>query len=100
MTQPAYEVGLGLAPLDFDRLAPSLRHRGLVEQYIGDPSPIRTPMGVADVSIDGLDESEIETHVARLQANLLGVCYFHRLPDFELHWDFAARTMLIRHRVS
>jgi predicted aspartyl protease len=96
MTQPTCEVGLGLAPADFDQLVSSLRQPGLVEQHVGGPVPILAPTGLAYVSIDGLDNSEIETRIVRLPDNLLGVCYFHRLMGFELHWDFASRTMVIR----
>jgi hypothetical protein len=95
MTQATCDVGLGLAPEEFDQLLPSLRNLSLVEQYIGATS-VSTPIGIARVSIDGLDDSEIETRIARLSDNLLGVCYFHRLPGFELHWTFATRVMVIR----
>jgi predicted aspartyl protease len=95
MTQPACEIGLGLAPADFDRVRPSLRQIELVEHDIGEESQT-TVAGIGRVRIDSLDGSEIETRIARLHSNLLGVCFFHRLPGFEVHWDLASRAMTIR----
>ena len=96
MTQAACEVGLGLGPIAFDRLAPVLQLPESVEQDVGGPSPLRIPTGVGRVSIEGLDGSEVQTRIARLRDNLLGVCFFHRLHDFELHWDLASRAMTLR----
>jgi predicted aspartyl protease len=97
MTQAECEIGLSLTAADFDRLAPTLAQQWTVERYdVGSPTPVAIPTGIGRVSLYGLDGSEIETHIARLGTNLLGVCYFHRLVGFEMNWDFASRTMVIR----
>jgi predicted aspartyl protease len=58
---------------------------------------IDTGMTQANCEIGvALDGSEIETRIVRLESNLLGVCFFHRLPGFDVHWDLGARTMTIR----
>jgi len=98
MTQPSCVVGLGLRADDFERLALMLPPAGSVQQLTGTPLPVSVPMLSGRVSIEGLDNTEIETNIARLSDNLLGVCYFHHLPEFELYWDFAARAMTIRRK--
>lgn len=55
--------------------------------------------GVGAIELAGLDESEMDTRIVESGANLLGVCYFHRLQGFQLTWDFSARTMTIVRRV-
>ncbi|HLC29639.1 MAG TPA: hypothetical protein VJM51_02525 [Dehalococcoidia bacterium] len=47
------------------------------------------------VALVGLEGSEVETRIVNAGANLLGVCYFHRLPEFSILWDMANRTMSI-----
>jgi hypothetical protein len=97
MTQEACEVGLGLTIEAYDRLAPQLESLRSVEyETVGRPMPDSIFTAVGRVSIDGLDNSEIQTRIARIDANILGVCFFHRLPGFELVWDLTSRTMTIR----
>lgn len=54
--------------------------------------------GVGVVSLPGLPASGIVTHIVDAGANLLGVSYFHRLPNHALEWDFERRTMTISER--
>ena len=51
--------------------------------------------GIGVVALVGLEGSEVETRIVNAGANLLGVCYFHRLPEFSILWDMANRTMSI-----
>ena len=96
MTQPTCEVGLGLGPEEFDRLAQDLQPLGTVEQDVGEPMPVKIPLLKGSVSIEGLDNSKIQTGIASLNDNLLGVCFFHHLSDCELVWNLPARTMTLR----
>ena len=96
MTQPTCEVGLGLGPEEFDRLAQDLQPFGAVERDIGEPIPVKIPLRKGSVSIEGLDNSEVQTGIARLSDNLLGVCFFHHLSDCELVWNLPNRTMTLR----
>ena len=50
-------------------------------------------MGTA--RIEGLEDSEVETYIAEVGDNLLGVCYFQRLPGYEIIWDLEAGQMRI-----
>jgi predicted aspartyl protease len=97
MTEPNCAVGVALGPTDFDRLAASFTRQRLIGVEVA-TGPLADPVltAMARVSIDSLDGSEIETHIARLGSNLLGVCFFHRLPGFEVHWNLASRTMTIQ----
>ncbi len=51
--------------------------------------------GIGRVALVGLDGSELETRIVNAGANLLGVCYFHRLPEFDVLWNLAGRTLRI-----
>lgn len=81
---------------------------GTVRQHLTEMQEIRiqgigiradfVASGVGSVSLPGLPESEIDTQIVAAGANLLGVCYFHRLPNHRLEWDFERRTMTISER--
>jgi predicted aspartyl protease len=97
MTQEACEVGLALTHEDFDRLSRSRESlHSVAYEGAGLSAPSTIPTMAARVSIEGLDDAAIETRIARIGSNIVGVCFFHRLPGFELVWDFASRTMIIR----
>jgi predicted aspartyl protease len=97
LTQASCEIGVALRSTDFDRLLSSFGQRSLSGLEIATgPVTEFIPTATARVSIDDLDDSEIETQIVRLESNLLGVCFFHRLPGFEVHWDLASRAMTIR----
>lgn len=100
MTRTNCEIGLSLTPFDFDRVGLASQPR-LVERYGAEGGAvINVRVAIGRIGIDGLDGSDIETRIARLNSNLLGVCFFHRIPEFEMHWDFASRAMTIRRRIG
>ncbi len=54
--------------------------------------------GTGDVQLEGLPASTVTTRILDAGDNVLGVCYFHRLPNHRLEWDFERRTMTISER--
>ena len=97
MTSPDCLIGLGLDYDNFSAIVPNLDFLSRIEvEDVGDAGPRFARAGLATVSIDGLDNSDVETYVAEVGDNLLGVCYFHALQGYELVWDLSAGSMTIR----
>ncbi|MBM2826940.1 MAG: hypothetical protein HW403_1004 [Dehalococcoidia bacterium] len=75
-------VGVGLNNEDYAAVRSRLARERRVPNYsVGQEEPEMVRSGIARVSIVGLDNSEVETGVAEVGDNLLGVCYFHRLKN-------------------
>lgn len=96
MTSPDCLIGVGLSEENYRVVRPHLRVMRRIEmQGVGNYSPIRVRGGVGTVRIEGLEDSEVETYIAEVGDNLLGVCYFQRLPGYEIIWDLEAGQMRI-----
>ena len=98
-THPRCFVGLALDESNFRAIRPGLReirHAGF--HVPGSLDLIEGESGLASVSIVGLDGSQVLTRVVNAGENILGVCYFHQLVDFEVLWDLGRREMSIRRR--
>ncbi len=95
-TQSQCLVGVELEAASYDVVRLRLRDRFDIQVQSGGGELRWTESGIGSVEVVGLDSSLTYTPVARGAANLLGVCYFHRLPAFHLSWDLAARTMTLR----
>lgn len=97
-TSPQCRTGVGLDAVTFQRLRQQLgpMRPSLVSGMAASPSTMPTGSGV--VSLLGLDDSSVETRVVDVGVNVLGVCYFHRLPGYRLTWDLRARTITIEPR--
>lgn len=88
MTSPDCMIGVGLDGDRFMAVAPSLRAFRRTEMVgVGHEATRLVVAGLGRVSIEGLDHSEVETYVAEVGDNLLGVCYFQRLAGFEIVWE-------------
>ena len=99
-TSPGCATGVGLDTASFRRVRQQLQQptRVLVDGFQGPQVPAQGGLGI--VELLGLDGSRLETLIINVGANLLGVCYFHRLSGFRVVWDLAARTMSIERGVS
>src|SRR5688500_13880994 len=88
-THPHCLIGLGLDEINFRAILPRLARRQPVSFHVPTQvEAIPVDSGVAEVSIVGLDNSQVTTRVVNtVNENLLAVCYFHRLVDFEVLWD-------------
>ena len=87
----------GLDYEHYSKVVPYLDFLSRIEvEGIGDAGPRFARAGLATVSIDGLDNSDVETYVVEIGDNLLGACYFHALEGYELVWDLSAGNMTIR----
>ena len=96
MTSPDCLIGVGLDSESFIAVAPSLRGFRRVEMDgVGYGATRLVVVGLGQVSIEGLEGSDVETYVAEVGDNLLGVCYFQRLAGFEVVWDPDAGLMTI-----
>ena len=96
MTSPDCLIGVGLDSERFMAVAPSLRGFRRTEMVgVGHEATRLVIMGLGRISIEGLDGSEVESYVAEVGDNLLGVCYFQRLTGFEIVWEPDAGQMTI-----
>ena len=96
MTSPDCLIGVGLDSEEFEAAAPSLRgFRRTEMDGVGNEATRLVVVGLGRVSIEGLDGSEVDTYVAEVGDNLLGVCYFQRLVGFEVVWEPDAGQMTI-----
>ena len=99
-TNPDCTIGVGLDTVNYRAVSPYLRDfQTIAMEGVGSHGSDRVLGGMGRVSIEGLDDSEVETYVAEAGDNLLGVCYFHRLPGYELIWDLEAGEMTIRKKL-
>lgn len=97
LTNPDCLVGVGLDNESYHAVRPYLRYlHDIAMEGVGGREPDWVLGGLGRVRIEGLDGSEVETYVAEAGDNLLGVCYFHRLPGYELIWDLEAGEITIR----
>lgn len=97
MTQPDCLVGIGLDSQSYRSTRAHLRQFQRIEMRgIGSDTPDFIQVGLGRVAIEGLDDSEIETYIADVGENLVGVCYFQKLPGYEIVWDLEAGEMTIR----
>lgn len=97
MTSPDCLIGVGLDSENYAAVLPTLtRFRRLELEAIGSFGSNLVRSGFGQVSIDGLDDSLVETYIAEIGENLLGVCYFQRLSQCELMWNPNVGTMDIR----
>ena len=100
MTSSDCLIGLGLDSQNYRAVAPSLDFPRRIEvEGLGAAGPYRARAGLTRVSIDGLDDSDVETYVAEVGDDLLGVCYFHSLAGYEVVWDLDAGEMTIRKKL-
>lgn len=100
MTSPVCLIGLGLNSQNYRAVAPYLDVPRRIEvEGAGAAGPRRTRAGLAIVSIDGLDNSDVETYVAEVGDNLLGVCYFHALAECEVVWGLEGGETTIRKKL-
>ena len=100
MTSPDCLIGVGLDGENFNEAATSLRGFRRTEMYgVGYEATRLVVVGLGRVSIEGLGGSEIDTYVAEVGDNLLGVCYFQRLAGFEVVWDLNGGEMTIRKKL-
>ena len=101
MTSPDCLIGVGLAIENFAAVRSSLRGlRRIAMEGVGTSEPELVLGGLGTVAIEGIDGSELETYVAEIGDNLLGVCYFHGLRGFEVVWDLEGGEMTIARRSS
>jgi len=97
MTSPVCFIGVGLDGENYQAVSRHLRSFRRIEmEGVGQHVPEWILAGLGKVSIEGLEDSEVETYVAEVGDNLLGVCYFQRLPGYEVVWDPQAGEMIIR----
>jgi hypothetical protein len=100
MTSPDCLIGVGLDNERFNAVAPSLRRFRRIEMVgVGQEATRSVIAGLGKVSIERLDGSEVESYVAEVGDNLLGVCCFQRLAGFEVVWDLDAGEMTIRKKL-
>jgi len=96
-TDPSSQVGLGLDNNSYQDISADLQDSLGVGIYpVGATTPVQVQSGITAVSIFGLDDSQVLTRVVNAGENVLGVCFFHQLTDFEVLWDLAQRTLTIR----
>ncbi len=101
MTSPDCLIGVGLDSKRFMAVAPSLRGFRRTEMVgIGHEVTRLVIVGLGRVSIEGLDGSDVESYVAEVGDNLLGVCYFQRLVGFEVVWEPDSGGMTIRKKAK
>ena len=101
MTSPDCLIGVGLDRETFMAVAPSLRGFRRTEMVgVGQEATRLVIVGLGRVSIEGLAGSEVETYVAEVGDNLLGVCYFQRLAGFEIVWEPGTGGMTIRKKAK
>ncbi|MSQ14605.1 MAG: hypothetical protein EXR50_01900 [Dehalococcoidia bacterium] len=95
-TNPLCQVGLALDNNSYQAVQTELHDLLEAELYpVGEPTPVRVDSGIGVVNIFGLDNSEVLTRVVNAGENILGVCYFHGLADFEVSWNLAEKAMTI-----
>ena len=97
MSSPDCLIGVGLDRERFAAARSGLRRlRRIGVEGVGSIRPTLVFAGLGTVAINGLDGNEMETYVAEVGDNLLGVCYFHRLAGYEVIWVPDAAEMTIR----
>gem|GEM_PF-3275393 len=94
-TQAGCQTGVALDEATFLVVRSRLRNLTKVEVRSLQEEPQMVESGIGRVALVGLDGSELETRIVNAGANLLGVCYFHRLPEFDVLWNLAGRTLRI-----
>ncbi len=101
MTSPDCLIGVGLDSERFLAVAPSLRgFRRAETDGVGHEATRLVVVALGRVSIEGLDGSDVESYVAEVGDNLLGVCYFQRLTGFEIVWEPGTGGMTIRKKAK
>ena len=96
MTNQDCLVGVGLDRDCYFAVRTSLRALSRIEmEAVGSGAPNLVVAGLATVSIEGLEGSETETHVAEVGDNLLGVCFFQSLARYQLLWEPDLEVMTI-----
>jgi hypothetical protein len=101
MTSPDCFIGVGLDSEHYRVVSRNLHSfRRIGMEGVGQHVPERILAGLGKVSIEGLEDSEVETYIAEVGDNLLGVCYVQRLPGFEVVWNPKLGEMIIRKKLD
>jgi predicted aspartyl protease len=96
MTSPDCLIGVGLDANNYSAVSSGLRNFQRIEmEGIGTEGADMVVGGVGRVSIEGLYDSEVETYVVDVGENLVGVCYFQCLTQYEIVWDMARGVMTV-----
>ena len=97
LTSPDCLIGVGLDTDAYLAVKSNLRRLRRIEmEGIGNRGPELVVGGLGTVSIERLDASHVETYVAEVEDNLLGVCYFHNLVGYEVVWELGAQEITVR----